>query len=231
MRLFELTEPSKAAKQPIIDWLRLNDAKPGSYTINPDLSVSLIGDFTVKHAPDGIIPVQFKTVSGKFEVNASVQLTSLKGMPSVFCGFVKIAGQHELTSLEHFTPIVITHCEILYCPFVRSLKGGPQHVGRSCFITELGISNLVGLPGTIGDSLYLSLQNIIRMPFLDIFNVEELTRIAIMSKGDAYADRIHQLGLILDSFLRRPYGNKRIIDCQSALIDVGFEVNATFGEE
>ena len=105
-------------RKEVESWMNIqkttSQTNPFTYTINDDLTVDVYGAIAIKS--EGLIPVQFRKVSGVFYCNHN-KLTSLKGCPEYVGGDFHCHNNY-LTSLE-------------YCP--REIKGR----SFSCYENEL----------------------------------------------------------------------------------------------
>jgi len=96
-----------------------------NYTINDDLSIDVDGDVDLSNSNIMKIPLNFREVSGTFNISKNLQITSLKGSPKIVGSFY--CWECNLESLE-FGPEIVNGSYNVFKNRLTSLKGGPKEV-------------------------------------------------------------------------------------------------------
>jgi hypothetical protein len=224
MKLQDLYEAKMLKnKEQIEKWL--DSIGITSYTVHSNLTVDVNGDLALSGGRIMIssLPCQFGSVTGSYY--SCPRFTTLRGSPQIVGGDVFIEGKH-LTSLEG-APQKVEGSFQCACPKITSLVGGPKVVrGFYSFnvVTLSVLNSLVGLPTEITGVLSLGVSD---KPFavLDILNISHLWLVEFYGGN---SEDLHNIASIVSRYLKHPYGNKRIIDCQSELIDSEYEDWAEF---
>jgi hypothetical protein len=115
-----------------------------NYTIRPDGVVDVNGYVDLCHFKEGILPVQFGKVTGKFDVSSSF-LTSLKGAPEIVGGDFNCGGA-DITSLDG-VPQYIGGYFSCYNTKVISLSGVDKRIKQinGEFFCVTGATHMLGI--------------------------------------------------------------------------------------
>jgi hypothetical protein len=131
----------------------LNAVVAGKWFYNQSGKIDVTGDVRI-HDYLGIteFPVQFGTVSGKFDCDGCNKLISLKGAPRKIEGEFYCGECNSLTSLEGGPETVEGSAFIRKCQNLTSLKGGPSYVGLELMCQyNTKLKTLEGAPKEIGE--------------------------------------------------------------------------------
>jgi hypothetical protein len=229
MRLHDLHEaPAKrklfTTRSEIEKWLKKDDVH--SFKIHDDLSVDVFSDNNVGCQLTGssypYLPVDFNFCESFLVLPPT--LTTLEGAPRRVSDLATIYANnlHTLAGCPQEAESDIT---IRNAAHLKNLKGGPRIVRDSFYVSRNNFDTLIGLPEEIHVLFECDISH--PLPVLDVLNVKHLPAVQL-NVIDSSWKKVQD---ILNTFLKMPYGNKRIIDCQSALIDAGFEDWAEFGED
>jgi hypothetical protein len=142
------------------------------------------------------------------------KLTSLVGAPSsVGGGFY--CYNNKLTSLEGAPSSVGGH---FYCynNKLTSLVGAPSSVGGDFNCSNNNLTSLKGIEKILKkmDGIFYAYGNPLKSHIIGLLLVPGCKRVEIDNK---------QVAVILNRHLQSPFGNKRVIDCQSELLDAGLD--------
>jgi hypothetical protein len=192
-----------------------------------------------------------KSWSGNF-ICKNLDLTSLEGAPkSIVDGGFSCAYNADLISLKHAPSRIATSFNCVSC-MLTTLEGGPSIVGKSFYCGSNRLTNLIGSPKHLEDEFDCSSNNLTSLegitPIFEqlICNDNHLTSLHNIHKQiesvnlmlfDKNDIKSHILGLLkiknltgvqisnrkVDAIINKylPLGN--IIECQSELIEAGFE--------
>jgi hypothetical protein len=163
-------------------------------------------------------------------------LTSLVGAPSSVGGYFSCAD-NKLTSLVGAPSSVSGYFDCSYNKLM-SLEGAPSSVGGYFSCADNQLTSLEGAPSSVGGYFSCSFNN--------ITSLKGIEKILKKMNGTFYAYnnnplKSHVIGLllvpgckevmldndqvqeILNRHLKSPFGNKRVIDCQSELLDANLD--------
>jgi hypothetical protein len=229
MKLQDLHEATSqrlfTSKKSIEKWLKAESIT--KFVIHDDLTVDVSeendGGATITNSNLLYLPVIFNKVDCYFSLGSTFK--SLKGCPKFVRDTFSI-WHNLIVNLEGAPQIIGNDFNLCEISEIENFKGGPRQVGGDFYVTgAVSLTSLTGLPDEIHGDYYCPLSKPI--PVLDILRVKHLSK-TVTSGGSSDWSIV---AAILNKYLKQPYGNKRIIECQSALIDAGFEEWATFGDE
>jgi hypothetical protein len=209
----------------VLEWIDHNGIQ--NAIVNRDLSIDVDGDVDIWRSLNSVLPVRFSRITGL--LNLSSKFKSLKGLPPDTIGGLNCIGS-GITSLEGCSRVVKNSFSVSYCESLKSLKGGPRIVNGSYGAKDVKLDSLEGIAEEIQGSLLLTLTNP-NIKLLDILKIKRLKAFDLDATNVNLMPTSTQLSKIFTKWLKEPYGNKRIIGCQSALIDAGLESFAEFGED
>jgi hypothetical protein len=193
---------------------------------------------TCEHAP--------KFIGTNIRFSLMRNLVSLKGLPNQANGIISINSNLMLPSIEGFPQKLgsgVTDIALSDCKNLLSLKGFPSSFAGSLNLAHCeSLQSLQYLPPTL---TYLNLSDCSSLHSLDYLSPtvngrimlgtnENLNKCAfklfqikgLQSVGPGATDQKTRSGMarkIINKYLKQPYGNKRWIECQSELIDAGYE--------
>lgn len=184
----------------------------GKHSIGKDGFVSTPNSCTLSRRFMGNhLPVKFKS-TGSFICEGNGTLTSLIGSPLTVIGHFN-CNTNAITTLEGAPRHVANnfHCR---CWHLKSLKGAPDYVGGVFHCSGATLDSLEGLPKHTG-AIDMSYSE--QLPLLRLLNVRGWIR-----SGNDHVD------LILNKYNGKQNNRSNLIACQKALIDAGFEGNASW---
>jgi hypothetical protein len=231
MKLRDLHEATAGRKlftsvAEITRWLKDDDID--EFKIHDDLTVDVFSNNNLGaqfiRSELQYLPINFNMIDNYVVLSES--LISLEGLPSTLPSDLSVYAAH-LNCLRHSPREIGRDFIVIRGNKLKDFSGGPRIVKRDFRVLDAqSLESFVGLPEEIHGSLVVLVNTIKKpIPLLDILRVKHLKHIDIM-----LATQWNKVSIILNKFLKQPYGNKRIIDCQSALIDAGFEDFAAFGD-
>jgi hypothetical protein len=208
MKLHEIA-PHLEPHPDIRQWLDQYEIK--NYTIRPDGIVDVKGDVDLPNFRETTIPIQFGTVTGAFDSQAS-GITSLKGVPQLV-GQMFTCSDTKIISLMGAPQHVGGE---FYChdTKITSLAGCPKHVGGlfDCRSTQIrsfsGVDKIIKYIG--GDFYYSGKQAYLPTHLLGLLLIKGITRFHIDTGGP------------IDKIMNRYVGTGDILSAQDELIDAGF---------
>jgi hypothetical protein len=217
------------SKASIEKWLKAESIT--KFVIHDDFTVDVLESnqdgVQITNSKLPYLPVIFNQVDDSFVLGSTFR--SLKGCPKIVKNSVCIYA-NLIPNLEGAPQTVGDDFSLLQASEIKNFKGGPRTVGGDFYVS--GANNLTswaGLPDEIHNNFYCPL--IKPIPVLDVFRVKHLTSITGGGAPGRIKKEWSKVLAILNKFIKQPYGNKRIIDCQSELIDAGLENWAQFGDE
>jgi hypothetical protein len=213
MRYHELFEDQTEIEELLKEYFKIT----GTPTINPDGTVDITGDCSLKSDKKvNQLPVKFGKVSGNFDCSHN-QLTSLVGAPQSVGGYFD-CGYNKLTSLIG-APQSVGGYFSCHRNQLTSLVGSPQSVGGyfSCYFNQL--TSLEGAPQSVGRAFRCDWSP--TLPLLRTVVAKEV----VIWKGDT---RFKEINDILNSSIKDNPGSyrKAALDAKRKLIDAGFKGNA-----
>jgi hypothetical protein len=221
--LYETPQKVFTTKEEVENWLRLKGAD--NYKIHDDLSVDLIDlnrKFNLRTQSYAKLPVKFNKVDCFFMTPSG--LVTLEGMPRIMNNDLVILASY-ISSLEGCTETVNGYMRIKDANQIKNLKGGPKFVeGEYWPLNATKMTSFAGIAEEILGGFRFVINDPI--PMLDLLRVKGLNSLTLTATYN-----LGRLIKIMDHFIKQPYGNKRIIECQSALIDAGYEAFACFAED
>jgi hypothetical protein len=202
-------------RKDIEDWMKANSVRG---RINRDLTISCSSSVDLSSRDFDYLPVQFDVVKGSFYLQNG-EIKSLAGCPNTVTETFEVTNCNNLTSLEGGPDFVGRYYRAGLCDNLTTIKGAALTVKSGYFSVDqcpkLDLGTIVYLPTTLNDRLYAD-DRLETAPVLHLLTINGLRE--VFTGG-----LIDTIGPILNKHLQKPYGNKRIIECQSELIDNGFE--------
>ena len=154
-----------------IDLELLKKCVKGTYTINDDGSIDVVGDVDLSRKKLTKIPFNFSKVSGYFACHNN-QLTTLEGAPnSVSVGFYCYGNQ--LTTLEG-SPNTVGGGFYCYNNKLTTLEGSPNTVGGGFYCYNNKLTSLEGVPNTVGGSF--SCYNNPNLSYSELFKIVDTVK-------------------------------------------------------
>lgn len=120
----------------------------GTYTIQPNGTVDVVGSLEHKQEVIYQLKVKFGTITGDV-IMSRIHLTSLQGFPHTVGGNVSVA-RTPIRSLKGAPTRVGGNFWAYGCNNLRSLKGAPTHVGKSFYAHQCKLKTLEGAPEHVG---------------------------------------------------------------------------------
>jgi hypothetical protein len=227
MKLTDLYEAHKFydSVPKIQKWL--DDLGIIEYTIHPDLTVDILSVEEIQLAVK-YLPFRFGIVTDNFIVRAGI--LSLEGSPHTV-GRKCIINAKTLTSLAGCPQKIGDDVMITDMRKLKNFVGGPVTVGGDYnFYSAEGLTSLKGLPQSVTNGRLLgNIGHNRPIPLLDVFSIKHIALEDLSIIGDnpdfKFAWRI------IRKYITQPYGNRRVIECQSELIDAGLEDWAGLGDD
>jgi hypothetical protein len=213
VRYRELFESKQEIKALLKEYFNIT----GTPTINPDGTVDITGDCSLKSDKKvNQLPVKFGKVSGNFNCSHN-QLTSLVGAPQSVGSWFSCGG-NQLTSLIG-APQSVGGYFNCYHNQLTSLEGAPQSVGGdfSCYFNQL--TSLEGAPQSVGRAFRCDWS-----PALPLLRTVVAKAVAIYKNKNEFK----KINDILNSSIEDNPGSyrKAALDAKRKLIDAGYKGNA-----
>jgi hypothetical protein len=228
MKLHELHESTGmlTTKEEVAAWCKQHNIR--NAVVNDDLTVSAPSSINPVTFKGAYLPVKFREIKDFAFIPDS--LITLEGLSAdTINGIDCSSGSSNLQSLKGCPREVRSDFIINNCYHLKSLKFGPKIVGGNYLARYIPLDDLNRIAEEIGRNLYLTIFDM-NFPILDILKIRKLQKVVLNGSLDRFEKLAPQLAAILNRWLEEPYGNKRIIGCQSFLIDVGLESFAQFGD-
>lgn len=134
----------------------ISDYISGTYTVNGDGSIDVVGDVILEDSGISKLPIKFNNINGNFYCYEN-SLTSLEGSPVEVIGFY--CGDNELTSLEFCPSKVSSHFEC-HGNELTSLVGCPKTIGGYFNCNRNNLTSLEGCPEYINGNLNCTYNNL-----------------------------------------------------------------------
>jgi hypothetical protein len=187
--------------------------------------------FSISDAPNLVSLKGFPTEIGtSIALENCTALKTLEGFPSAVNGSVSLDGCRALTSLKGLPRILPEDLSINDCSSLTSLEGAPEYISKWIQIHDASnLRNLRHLPN------FSDGKGVLYFGGNDTRLVKDMHSI-FMSKGlvnyvsTAITSEDIQVRKIVSKYLPLPFSMKRWIDCQSELIDAGYEDYAEVSE-
>lgn len=122
-----------------------------NYTINTDRSIDVDGDVNLKNRNLSKIPLNFRKVSGNFNISGN-RLKSLEGCPDEIGGYFHVK-YNPIKNLDN-CPKKVGSAFILEGTELTSLIGCPRVVNGNFYISSPYLTSLEGCPEEIFGSFY-----------------------------------------------------------------------------
>lgn len=147
------------------------------------------------------LPIKFDVVNGNFLASNLTSLETLENFPNRINGAL-YCGHSQLTSFEHITPNIKRDVNAVNLKKFTSLLGVDQHFGKMNGALSMSFGNIT--EGGLG-----------------LLNVKGLMRLVNTGKDISTMVQLPKQFEIIDKHLRTD--NRDIFECQSELIEAGFE--------
>ena len=142
------------------------------------------------------------------------QLTSLEGAPSSVGGFFSCSN-NQLTSIEG-SPVSVGGNFWCSNNQLTSLEGSPASVGGNFWCSSNKLTSLTGIHTIIKqmDGTFYADDNPIKSNVIGLLLVKGCKEVILDNK---------QVDEIMNRHLQSPFGNKRVIECQSEMLDADLD--------
>jgi hypothetical protein len=169
------------------------------------------------------------TVGGNASFSFDAKLQDLLGYAATVKGGLDLDSCHGLISLKG-CPREIDYLYLRGCSNLKSLRFGPSKLELFLQLGDcISLKSLEYLPEFVNtDScLYLSDNHQLLKDLYHVFMAKGLNEFTAITTSYDAVDKVKKIAY---HYMKQPYGMKRWIDCQSALIDAGFEEYAEVPE-
>jgi hypothetical protein len=162
------------------------------------------------------------------EISICPNLASVKGIPkSATVSNFNFTDCANLQSLEGLPNMIAGFLNLRNSSALKSLRGAPSEISDYLQLTGcFDLENLEHLPhGDPSYEIFVHNSNdFILKNIYYIFMSRNITKVHLGgATSTALFAKLNAVFAIVNMYLKQPYGNKRWIECQSALIDAGFE--------
>jgi hypothetical protein len=160
------------------------------------------------------------SIGGYVHIFGCHRLKNLEGMPDTIHGDLIIRQAQSLQSLQGSAKRIEGRLDIVDASSLFSIKGCPNYIDGNFNLYRTSVSSIVGIASTINGEFAFSGGKGLHQDahiLMMIKGLQAVKREVVPSSksGKALA--------IINKYLKQPYGMKRWIDCQSELIDTGYE--------
>jgi len=129
-----------------------------------------------------------------------------------------LSNRRTITTLKG-CPRVIRGNFIASLTKIENLDGAPEEVYGSVLLARTKITSLKDIHKHIKKCEHLNISTLsIRGPMLGVLKIEGLNYISF-----PYGKNAEKAAQIINKYLKQPFGNKRVMECQSELLDAGLD--------
>lgn len=210
----------------------------GTYTIQPDHTVDVVGSVEVNAFAIYQLKVKFGTVTGNVNLSR-IHLTILEGFPHTVGGDVTVA-RTPIKSLQGARTRVEGHFWAYHCKYLKTLAGLPAYVGKNFVAYKCKIKTLMGAPEHVGqmfdvtDNPLVSYDPLpqgssqLSLPYnehVGLFKLLSYPRVHLSQDGvTCDLDKVKSANHIIQKYVGQ--GKSAILNCALELKQAGLEGNA-----